>query len=112
MYPQRGCGRSRLMEIISKRCLVRIKRGSRGRKQRAGKKHKSVERSKEHRGKPIRAPEGKRFVAINGCVKRFKFAHDRYFDLPPHKRAFIERQQSEIMRKYQDAGANDAGVDD
>ncbi|GKA51600.1 hypothetical protein Tco_0744796 [Tanacetum coccineum] len=28
-------------------------------------------------------------------------------NLPPHKRAFIERQQAEIMRKYQDAGADD-----
>ncbi|GKG25546.1 hypothetical protein Tco_0398692, partial [Tanacetum coccineum] len=28
-------------------------------------------------------------------------------NLPPHKRAFIERQQAEIMKKYEDAGADD-----
>ncbi|GKG59165.1 hypothetical protein Tco_0602874, partial [Tanacetum coccineum] len=28
-------------------------------------------------------------------------------NLPPHKRAFIERQQAETMTRYPDAGADD-----
>ncbi|GJR95175.1 hypothetical protein Tco_0267349 [Tanacetum coccineum] len=50
-------------------------------------------------------------LAIKKC-EDMKFLMIDTSNLPPHKRAFIERQQSEIMRKYQDAGANDAGVDD
>ncbi|GJX00193.1 glutathione S-transferase T3-like protein [Tanacetum coccineum] len=50
-------------------------------------------------------------LAIKKC-EEIKFLMIDTSNLPPHKRAFIERQQSEIMRKYQDAGADDAGVDD
>ncbi|GJX39113.1 hypothetical protein Tco_0252416 [Tanacetum coccineum] len=50
-------------------------------------------------------------LAIKKC-EEMKFLMIDTSNLPPHKRAFIERQQSELMRKYQDAGADDAGVDD
>ncbi|GJZ12909.1 hypothetical protein Tco_0548139 [Tanacetum coccineum] len=50
-------------------------------------------------------------LAIKKC-KEMKFLMIDTSNLPPHKRAFIERQQAEIMRKYQDVGADDAGADD
>ncbi|GJU36724.1 hypothetical protein Tco_1185078 [Tanacetum coccineum] len=50
-------------------------------------------------------------LAIKKC-EEMKFLMIDTSNLPPHKRAFNERQQSEIMRKYQDAGGDDAGVDD
>ncbi|GJV39655.1 hypothetical protein Tco_1418095 [Tanacetum coccineum] len=101
-------------------------------KQRAGKKQKSVETSgstggsqsesvsslvsQDYRRKcdaAERAYEAQREkdLAIKKC-EEMKFLMIDTSNLPPHKRAFIERQQSEIMRKYQDAGADDAGVDD
>ncbi|GJR16766.1 hypothetical protein Tco_0965293 [Tanacetum coccineum] len=49
------------------------------------------------------------------AIKKFevmKFLMIDTSNLPPHKRAFIERQQAEIMKKYEDAGADDAGADD
>ncbi|GJR70781.1 hypothetical protein Tco_0016846 [Tanacetum coccineum] len=49
------------------------------------------------------------------AIKKFeemKFLMIDTSKLPPHKRAFIERQQAEIMKKYEDAGADDAGADD
>ncbi|GJX80828.1 hypothetical protein Tco_0328977 [Tanacetum coccineum] len=52
-----------------------------------------------------------KYLAIKKC-EEMKFLMIDTSNLPPHKRAFIERQQAEIMRKYQDAGADDAGVDD
>ncbi|GJR95177.1 hypothetical protein Tco_0588114 [Tanacetum coccineum] len=48
----------------------------------------------------IKKCEGMRFLMIDTS------------NLPPHKRAFFERQQAEIIRIYQDAGADDAGADD
>ncbi|GJU94104.1 hypothetical protein Tco_1318860 [Tanacetum coccineum] len=101
-------------------------------KQRAGKKQNSVETSgstwgsqsesvsslvsQDYRRKcdaTERAYEAQREkdLAIKKC-EEMKFPMIDTSNLPPHKRAFIERQQSEIMRKYQDAGADDAGVDD
>ncbi|GKA36803.1 hypothetical protein Tco_0723368, partial [Tanacetum coccineum] len=101
-------------------------------KQRAGKKQKSVETSgstggsqsesvsslvsQDYRRKcdaAERAYEAQREkdLAIKKCEKMRFFMIDTS-NLPPHKRAFIERQQAEIMRKYQDAGADDAGADD
>ncbi|GJX72787.1 SRG1-like protein [Tanacetum coccineum] len=101
-------------------------------KQRAGKKQKSVETSgstggsqsesvsslvsQDYRRKcdaAERAYEAQREkdLAIKKC-EEMKFLMIDTSNLPPHKRVFIERQQSEIMRKYQDAGADDAGVDD
>ncbi|GKA84727.1 hypothetical protein Tco_0806381 [Tanacetum coccineum] len=50
-------------------------------------------------------------LAIKKC-EEMRFLMIDTLNLPPHKRAFIERQQAEIMRKYQDAGADDAGADD
>ncbi|GKB55270.1 hypothetical protein Tco_0906023 [Tanacetum coccineum] len=50
-------------------------------------------------------------LAIKKC-EEMRFLMIDTLNLPPHKRAFIERQQAEIIRKYQDAGANDAGADD
>ncbi|GJZ94867.1 hypothetical protein Tco_0667070 [Tanacetum coccineum] len=49
-------------------------------------------------------------LAIKKC-EEMRFLMIDTSNLPPHKRAFIERQQAEIMRKYQDAGADDAGAD-
>ncbi|GJS41223.1 hypothetical protein Tco_0566266 [Tanacetum coccineum] len=49
------------------------------------------------------------------AIKKFeemKFLMIDTSNLPPHKRAFIEMQQAEIMKKYEDAGADDAGADD
>ncbi|GKA24742.1 hypothetical protein Tco_0710775 [Tanacetum coccineum] len=101
-------------------------------KQRAGKKQKLVETSgstggsqsefvsslvsQDYRRKcdaAERAYEAQREkdLAIKKC-EEMKFLMIDTSNLSPHKRAFIERQQSEIMRKYQDAGADDAGVDD
>ncbi|GJY39484.1 putative RNA-directed DNA polymerase, eukaryota, reverse transcriptase zinc-binding domain protein [Tanacetum coccineum] len=48
-------------------------------------------------------------LAIKKC-EEMKFLMIDTLNLPPHKRAFIKRQQSEIIRKYQDAGADDAGT--
>ncbi|GJR84916.1 hypothetical protein Tco_0155701 [Tanacetum coccineum] len=45
-------------------------------------------------------------LAIKKC-EEMRFLMMDTSNLPPHKRAFIERQQAEIMRKYQDAGADD-----
>ncbi|GKA58569.1 hypothetical protein Tco_0757757 [Tanacetum coccineum] len=45
-------------------------------------------------------------LAIKKC-EEMKFLMIDTSNLPHHKRAFIERQQAEIMRKYQDAGADD-----
>ncbi|GKA10198.1 melanoma-associated antigen 8 isoform X1 [Tanacetum coccineum] len=45
-------------------------------------------------------------LAIKKC-EEIKFLMIDTSNLPPHKRAFIERQQAEIIRKYQDAGADD-----
>ncbi|GKD09697.1 hypothetical protein Tco_1189382 [Tanacetum coccineum] len=45
-------------------------------------------------------------LAIKKC-EEMKFLMIDTSNLPPHKRAFIERQQAEIMRKYQDVGADD-----
>ncbi|GJV87526.1 transcription factor bHLH162-like protein [Tanacetum coccineum] len=101
-------------------------------KQRAGKKQKSVETSgstggsqsesvsslvsQDYRRKcdaAERAYEAQREkdLAIKKC-EEMRFLMIDTSNLPPHKRAFIERQQAEIMRKYQDAGADDAGADD
>ncbi|GJV60461.1 glutathione S-transferase T3-like protein [Tanacetum coccineum] len=101
-------------------------------KQRAGKKQKSVETSgstggsqsesvsslvsQDYRRKcdvAERAYEAQREkdLAIKKC-EEMRFLMIDTSNLPPHKRAFIERQQAEIIRKYQDAGANDAGADD
>ncbi|GJX64350.1 hypothetical protein Tco_0298693 [Tanacetum coccineum] len=49
-------------------------------------------------------------VDVNVMLKKceeMKFLMIDTSNLSPHKRAFIERQQAEIMRKYQDAGADD-----
>ncbi|GJR60234.1 glutathione S-transferase T3-like protein [Tanacetum coccineum] len=94
-------------------------------KQRAGKKQKSVETSgstggsqsesvssfvsQDYRRKcdaAERAYEAqkKKDLVIKKC-EEMKFLMIDTSNLPPHKRAFIERQQSEIMGKYQDAGA-------
>ncbi|GJS71191.1 hypothetical protein Tco_0704032 [Tanacetum coccineum] len=45
-------------------------------------------------------------LAIKKC-EDMKFLMIDTSNLPPHKRAFIERQQAEIMKKYEDAGADD-----
>ncbi|GJV01062.1 hypothetical protein Tco_1334631 [Tanacetum coccineum] len=45
-------------------------------------------------------------LAIKKC-EEMKFLMIDTSNLPPHKRAFIERQQAEIMKKYEDAGADD-----
>ncbi|GKE55763.1 hypothetical protein Tco_1494948 [Tanacetum coccineum] len=45
-------------------------------------------------------------LAIKKC-EEMRFLMIDTSNLPPHKRAFIEMQQAEIMRKYQDAGADD-----
>ncbi|GKB85588.1 hypothetical protein Tco_0957860 [Tanacetum coccineum] len=45
-------------------------------------------------------------LAIKKC-EDMKFLMIDTSNLPPHKRAFIERQQAEIMRLYEDAGADD-----
>ncbi|GKB43804.1 hypothetical protein Tco_0888746 [Tanacetum coccineum] len=45
-------------------------------------------------------------LAIKKC-EEMRFLMIDTSNLPPHKRAFIERKQAEIMRKYQDAGADD-----
>ncbi|GJX51605.1 hypothetical protein Tco_0278450 [Tanacetum coccineum] len=50
-------------------------------------------------------------LAIKKC-EEMKFLMIDTSNLSPHKRAFIERHQAKIMRKYQDAGADDAGADD
>ncbi|GJV12882.1 hypothetical protein Tco_1354423 [Tanacetum coccineum] len=50
-------------------------------------------------------------LAIKKC-EEMRFLMIDTSNFPPHKRAFIERQQAQIMRKYQDAGADDAGADD
>ncbi|GJX53167.1 receptor-like serine/threonine-protein kinase SD1-8 [Tanacetum coccineum] len=63
--------------------------------------HKSVMR---RRGR-------KKYLAIKK-FEEMKFLMIDTSNLPPHKRAFIERQQAEIMKKYEDAGADDAGADD
>ncbi|GJY33243.1 hypothetical protein Tco_0417712, partial [Tanacetum coccineum] len=101
-------------------------------KQRVGKKQKLVETSgstggsqsksvssvvsQDYRSKcdpAERAYEAQREkdLSIKKC-KEMRFLMIDTSNLPPHKRAFIERQQAEIMRKYQDAGADDAGADD
>ncbi|GJY92236.1 hypothetical protein Tco_0508018 [Tanacetum coccineum] len=96
-------------------------------KQRAVKKQKSVETSgstggsqsesvsslvsQDYRRKcdaAERAYEAQREkdLAIKKC-EEMKFLMIDTSNLPPHKRAFIERQQAEIMKKYEDAGADD-----
>ncbi|GJS16419.1 hypothetical protein Tco_0410891 [Tanacetum coccineum] len=96
-------------------------------KQRAGKKQKSVETSgstggsqsesvsslvsQDYRRKcdaAERAYEAQREkdLAIKKC-EEMRFLMIDTSNFPPHKRAFIERQQAQIMRKYQDAGADD-----
>ncbi|GJT26648.1 hypothetical protein Tco_0906923, partial [Tanacetum coccineum] len=45
-------------------------------------------------------------LAIKKC-EEMRFLMIDSSNLPPHKRAFIERQQAEIMRRYPDAGADD-----
>ncbi|GJW84730.1 hypothetical protein Tco_0157875 [Tanacetum coccineum] len=96
-------------------------------KQRVGKKQKSVETSgstggsqsesvsslvsQDYRRKCDAAQRAyevqmEKDLAIKKC-EEMKFLMIDTSDLPPHKRAFIERQQAEIMRKYQDAGADD-----
>ncbi|GKA42145.1 glutathione S-transferase T3-like protein [Tanacetum coccineum] len=96
-------------------------------KQRAGKKQKSVETSGSTGGSQSesvsslvsqdykrkcdaakRAYEAQREkdLAIKKC-EDMRFLMIDTSNLPPHKRAFIERQQAEIMRKYQDTGADD-----
>ncbi|GKD15674.1 hypothetical protein Tco_1200081 [Tanacetum coccineum] len=45
-------------------------------------------------------------LAIKKC-EEMRFLMIDTSNLPPHKRAFIERQQAEIMRRYPDAGADD-----
>ncbi|GKB25396.1 hypothetical protein Tco_0864797 [Tanacetum coccineum] len=44
-------------------------------------------------------------LAIKKC-EEMRFLMIDTSNLPPHKRAFIERQQAEIMRRYPDAGAH------
>ncbi|GKB48066.1 hypothetical protein Tco_0898819, partial [Tanacetum coccineum] len=96
-------------------------------KQRAGKKQKSDETSGSTGGSQLesvlslvsqdyrrkcdaakRAYEAQKEkdLAIKKC-EEMRFLMNDTSNLPPHKRAFIERQQAEIMRKYQDAGADD-----
>ncbi|GJY15009.1 hypothetical protein Tco_0385431 [Tanacetum coccineum] len=96
-------------------------------KQRAVKKQKSVETSgstggsqsesvsslvsQDYRRKcdaAERAYEAQREkdLAIKKC-EEMKFLMIDTSNLPPHKRAFIERQQAEIMKKYEDAGVDD-----
>ncbi|GKB50356.1 hypothetical protein Tco_0901109 [Tanacetum coccineum] len=96
-------------------------------KQRAGKKQKSVETSGSTGGSQSesvsslvsqdykrkcdaaeRAYEAQREkdLAIKKC-EEMRFLMIDTSNLPPHKRAFIERQQAEIMRRYPDAGADD-----
>ncbi|GJU68947.1 hypothetical protein Tco_1255206 [Tanacetum coccineum] len=72
-------------------------------KQRAGKKEKLVETAYE--------AQREKYLAIKK-YEEMRFLMIDTSNLPPHKRAFIERQQAEIMRKYQDAGADDVGADD
>ncbi|GKA04425.1 hypothetical protein Tco_0683545 [Tanacetum coccineum] len=96
-------------------------------KQRAGKKQKSAETSRSTGGSQSeyvsslvsqdyrrkcdaaeRAYKAQREkdLAIKKC-EEMRFLMIDTSNLPPHKRAFIERQQAEIMIKYQDAGADD-----
>ncbi|GKD11478.1 hypothetical protein Tco_1195885, partial [Tanacetum coccineum] len=96
-------------------------------KQRAVKKQKSVETSRSTGGSqsesvsPLvsqdyrrkcdaakRAYEAQREkdLAIKKC-EEMKFLMIDTSNLPPHKRAFIEKQQAEIMKKYEDVGADD-----
>ncbi|GJR79867.1 hypothetical protein Tco_0150652 [Tanacetum coccineum] len=67
----------------------------------AGKQHVNAMLLKEHT-----RCRWKKDLAIKKC-EEMKFLMIDTSNLPPHKRAFIERQQAEIMRKYQDAGADD-----
>ncbi|GJX63683.1 hypothetical protein Tco_0296583 [Tanacetum coccineum] len=112
-----GCGEP-IDEIISKRCLVRKKMRVPAGKQRAGKK-KLVETSgstggsqsesvsslvsQDYRRKcdaAERAYEAqrKKDLAIKKC-EEMKILMIDTSNLPPHKRAFIERQQSEINQE-------------
>ncbi|GJW58172.1 hypothetical protein Tco_0104903 [Tanacetum coccineum] len=96
-------------------------------KQRAGKKQKLVETSGstgESQSESVsslisqdykrkcdaaeRAYEAQREkdLTIKKC-EEMRFLMVDTSNLPPHKRAFIERQQAEIMRRYPDAGADD-----
>ncbi|GJS37207.1 hypothetical protein Tco_0535589 [Tanacetum coccineum] len=93
-------------------------------KQRAVKKQKSVETSGSTKGSQLsslvsqdyrckcdaaeRAYEAQREkdLAVKKC-EEMKFLMIDTSNLPPHKRAFIERQQAEIMKKYEDARADD-----
>ncbi|GJY41556.1 hypothetical protein Tco_0428826 [Tanacetum coccineum] len=45
-------------------------------------------------------------LAIKKC-EEMRFLMIDTSNFPPHKRAFIERQQAEIMRRYPDVGADD-----
>ena len=104
-------------------------------KQRAGKKQKSVSTSgstggsksdsvtsivsQDYRRKCDAAERAyqvqmEKDLAIKKC-EEMKFLMIDTTHLPPHKRAFIEKQQTEIMRKYEDAGevaGEHAGEDD
>ncbi|GKE47240.1 hypothetical protein Tco_1478498 [Tanacetum coccineum] len=96
-------------------------------KQRAVKKQKSVETSgstggsqsefvsslvsQDYRRKSDaaeRAYEAQREkdLAIKKC-EEMKFLMIDISNLPPYKRAFIERKQAKIIKKYEDAGADD-----
>ncbi|GJU45483.1 RNA-directed DNA polymerase, eukaryota [Tanacetum coccineum] len=54
----------------------------------------------------LRAAKVKKDLAIKKC-EEMKFVMIDTSNLPSHKRAFIERQQAEIMKKYEDDGADD-----
>ncbi|GJS16146.1 glutathione S-transferase T3-like protein [Tanacetum coccineum] len=96
-------------------------------KQRAGKKQKSIETSGSTEGNQSESvsslvsqdykrkcdaaerayeTQRKKDLAIKKC-EEMRFLMIDTSNLPPHKRAFIERQQAEIMRRYPDAGADD-----
>ncbi|GJV21416.1 hypothetical protein Tco_1370436 [Tanacetum coccineum] len=117
-----------LTETVKTMYLERVdKRERPAGKQRAVKKQKSVETSgstggsqsesvsslvsQDYRRKcdaAERAYEAQREkdLAIKKC-EEMKFLMIDTSNLPPHKRAFIEKQQAEIMKKYEDVGADD-----
>ncbi|GJR57484.1 hypothetical protein Tco_1499646 [Tanacetum coccineum] len=75
-------------------------------KQRAGKKNRLKRRGASGEANQTYEAQREKDLAIKKC-EEMRFLMIDTSNLPPHKRAFIERQQAEIMRRYPDAGADD-----